>query len=191
MIARTRGEHDCRRARAWRPGQTAVTTPEPAADLASSEPALGTGVEVLVERSPGSPFHRRLWLAVAMLAAAALASALSPTGRASRPVAAAPPGTPRAGFDAYMAAAVDDPARVCRVRFSPRLAASYRHTSSGSCERYFADVTDTAVRIQRIVESHATAIVELRQAHGARYRWQAILSRHAGGWRAVGLTGGR
>ena len=90
-----------------------------------------------------------------------------------------------------MAAAVDDPARVCQVLFAPELAASYRHSAAGSCESYFSDVQDSAVRIQRIVQSDGTAVIELRQRRAPRYRWNVVLARHAGGWRAVALVGGR
>ena len=90
-----------------------------------------------------------------------------------------------------MAAAVDDPARVCHVLFAPELAASYRHSAAGSCESYFADVQDSAVQIERIVQSDGTAVIELRQRRAPRYRWNAVLARHAGGWRAVALVGGR
>jgi hypothetical protein len=126
----------------------------------------------------------------AVLAVIAIAAAAS-AGRQAHAITAASPRTPQAWFDAYMAAAVDDPARVCRVLFAPELASSYGHTPSGSCEHYFADVQDSAVRVQRIVQSDATAVVEVRQARAPRYRWNAILARHAGGWRAVAVVGGR
>ena len=90
-----------------------------------------------------------------------------------------------------MAAAVDDPARVCRVLFAPQLAAGYRQSAAGSCESYFADVQDSAVRIERIAQSNDTAVIELRQRRAPRYRWSAVLARHGGGWRAVALVGGR
>jgi hypothetical protein len=100
-------------------------------------------------------------------------------------------GTPRGWFDTYLASAVDDPRRVCRTLLSTQLAASYRRTPSGSCERYFADVQDTGVRIEQIVNARDTAVVKLRQTHPPRYRWDVILARQAGGWRAVAILDGR
>jgi hypothetical protein len=134
---------------------------------------------------------RRLLLLLAVLAVAAIAAASSAGRRAGSAPVAASAGTPRGWFDAYMAAAVDDPARVCRTLFSTQLAASYRRTPAGSCERYFANVQDTGVRIEKIVSARGTAVVELRQTHPPRYRWNTVLSRHAVGWRAVAILDGR
>jgi hypothetical protein len=101
------------------------------------------------------------------------------------------PLTPRAWFDAYLAAAVDDPGRVCRVLFAPELAAQYRHSSRHSCRGFFSDVQDTAVRIAQIVAADGSAVIELRQTHAPRYGWNVVLGRHDGGWQAVALVSGR
>jgi hypothetical protein len=88
-----------------------------------------------------------------------------------------------------MAAAVDDPARVCGTLFAPELAARYRHTKPGSCLAFFSDVQDSPVRIRRIVQSDGTAVIEARQTH-TRLAWSVVLARHDGGWRAVDLISG-
>jgi hypothetical protein len=133
----------------------------------------------------------RLLLVLAVLAVAAIAAASSAGRRTSSPPVGGSVSTPRGWFDAYLAAAVDDPDRVCPTLFSTQLAVSYRRTPSGSCERYFADVQDTGVRVQRIVSERGTAVVELRQTHSPRYGWNVILARQAGGWRAVAILDGR
>lgn len=192
MSARARGEHDWPRTTAWRPARPAAVRPAPSGPVGTTALCAEPGDDVDVEVIPRTSRSRRVWLAVAVLATAAIAIASSSPGE-SRGVAAraASPSTPRAWFDAYMAAAVDDPARVCHVLFAPQLAAGYRHSAAGSCESYFADVQDSAVHIQRIVQSHGTAVIELRQARAPRYRWDAVLARDAGGWRAVALVDGR
>ena len=192
MSARARGEHDWPRTTAWRPVRPAVSHPERSVPPSERELPAEPHDEADGDHPQRSARTRRMWLVLAMLAAAAIAIASSAPGRpAPSTTRAASPATPRAWFDAYMAAAVDDPARVCHVLFAPELAAGYRHSAAGSCESYFADVQDSAVRIQRIVQSDGTAVIELRQARAPRYRWNVVLARHAGGWRAVALVGGR
>lgn len=192
MSTRARGDHDWPRTTAWRPPRSTGSRPDLSERAGEDEVGGELHPEVGGNDMQWLPRRRRLWLAVAMLAAAAIAVAAAPSGRRAHPVArAAYPTTPRAWFDAYMAAAVDDPTRVCHVLFTPELVATYRDSSAGSCENYFADVQDSAVQIARIVQSHSTAVIELRQRRAPRYRWNAVLARIAGGWRAVALVGGR
>ena len=126
-----------------------------------------------------------VFVVVAALAAAGVASTRP---RTARP--AVYPPSPRAWFDAYMAAAVDDPARVCQTLFAPELAARYRHTRPGSCRAFFAGVQDSQVRIRRIVESGDVAVIEARQSRPPRAPWSVVLARQGGGWRAVDLVSG-
>jgi hypothetical protein len=143
--------------------------------------------------APAAPRgNRRGRLFLAVLAVAAVTAAVSATTRRASPTPlVADLTTPRAWFDDYLAAAVDDPARVCHVLLAPELAASYRHTTAGSCMRYFGDVQDSGVRIQRIVHSSGTAVIELRQSHPPVYRWSVVLGRHGAGWRAVAVISDR
>jgi hypothetical protein len=193
MSTRARGEHDWPRTTAWRPLRPAVSHPEPSIPPSDSEFCPEQGDEVDGTHPQHSSHTRRVWLAIAVIAAAAIAISSSSSPGRPGPLAtgAASAATPRAWFDAYMAAAVDDPAGVCHILFGPELAASYRHSAAGSCESYFADVQDSAVRIEQIVQSGGTAVIELRQARAPRYRWNAVLARHGGGWRAVVLVAGR
>jgi hypothetical protein len=160
---------------------------------AQPDPGVGgsTGQDLVADQPQRGIRVRRLLLVLAVLAVAGIAAASSAGRRAGSPPVAGSAGTPRRWFDAYMAAAVDDPGRVCRTLFTTQLAASYRRTPSGSCERYFADVQDTGVRIEQIVNARDTAVVELRQTHPPRYRWNAVLSHNARSWRAVAILDGR
>ena len=69
----------------------------------------------------------------------------------SQPPAARLPATPRAWLDAYEAAAIDQPSRVCSRLFTPALAAVYAHAAHTSCARYFKRVTSSSVTIRRIL----------------------------------------
>jgi len=188
MSARARGDHEFRRRRAWRP-VSALPSQGPKRNRPQKQMRTPAADPDEGQASQLSARARRTWLVIAIVAVAATATGYSSTmhrdGAHNPPVIY--PTTPREWFDAYMAAAVDDPARVCAVLFSPELAASYRHTSSGSCLRYFRDAQDTAVRIDRVVYADSTAVVEVRQVVAPRYRWTVVLSRHDGGWQAVTL----
>lgn len=60
------------------------------------------------------------------------------------------PVTPRAWFDAYEAAAIDNPGRVCSELFAPQLAGAYGKAVQGSCRGYFRRITSfSVVRSQR------------------------------------------
>ena len=120
----------------------------------------------------------------------------SVVGYLARPIPAAPrlspyPPTPRAWFDAYMAAAVDDSARVCSVLFTPGLAGTYSQTPQRSCQAYFRRGSDSAVQIVGIRVSGNTAVVRLRQRLAPRDDWAVVLDRLDGGWRAVDLLSQR
>lgn len=191
MSTRARGEHAGPRATTWRPLRPPISQPEPTAPPSDSRACPAPGDDVDVDQRPRPARSRRSWLAVAILAVAAIATAASSPSRPRQAATQGGPTTPRAWFDAYMAAAVDDPARVCHVLFAPELAGSYRHSAAGSCQRYFAEVQDSAVQIERIAQTNDTAVIELRQRRAPRYRWNAVLARRAGDWRAVALVGGR
>jgi hypothetical protein len=99
------------------------------------------------------------------------------------------PGTPRAWLDAYEAAAIDNPARVCSRLFAPALSQSYASTVRSSCTGYFRRITSFSVRVRRVFEDGATAVLELRQTVRPR-NWAVVLDHRRGGWQAVDLLAG-
>lgn len=99
------------------------------------------------------------------------------------------PNTPRQWFDAYEAAVVDDPARVCSELFAPELAAAYAATAHTTCNRRFGRITSTSVQVRRILEDGPTAVVEVRQRM-ERDAWGVVLDHRAGGWQAVDVVPG-
>ena len=99
------------------------------------------------------------------------------------------PATPRAWLDAYDAAAVDSPARVCSQLFSAELAGVYARAAHGSCERYFSNVYSRSLKILGVSRAGATAVLDLRETAG-HVEWAVVLDRGSSGWRAVALFGG-
>jgi hypothetical protein len=138
MRVRVRGEHQQPYMHRWRlkrPG-----APVRAGDGHVHKRETGRGADA---------GGRARWASRARLAASVILALLGAgaVGYWARPVPAARqpspyPPTPRAWFDAYMAAAVDDPGRVCTVLFSPGLAARYARTGQRSCLAYFQRVSD-------------------------------------------------
>jgi hypothetical protein len=179
MIVRIRGEHDARWGR-WRPTK--------ARESAAAPPRQT--VEV-VDRQTGAdaPRRRVLRSLVAIgvsLAVACLAGIwwLSPGAVGSQL-----PATPRAWLDAYEAAAIDNPSRVCTELFAPQLAQAYGKALHGSCTNYFEQITSFSVVVHQVLQDGGTAVLELRQT--ARPRdWAVVLNRQPGGWRAVDLLAG-
>jgi len=73
------------------------------------------------------------------------------------------PATPRTWLDAYEAAAIDKPSRVCLQLVAPDLASIYARAAHGSCSRYFERMTSSSVTVRRIARHGPTAVLELRQ----------------------------
>jgi hypothetical protein len=197
MSARIRGEHDTRGACRWRPS---ASREEPTAS-AQKKIAAGSGnglAPVGIAGRPGrgrSHGARRLlrWavvLAVAMLAAG-LAAGWSVAQLSPRPgsTPARLPVTPRAWLDAYEAAAIDNPGRVCTVLFAPALAHTYANAVHGSCRGYFQRITSFSVAVRRVLTDGGTAVLELRQTVSPR-DWAVVLDRRRTGWQAVDLLSG-
>jgi hypothetical protein len=196
MSTRIRGDHDTRWASRWRPN----ASKEPA--TSAEKLATGSGdelarAEIVGRRGRGrSHGDRRVrrWvvvLAVTVLAAGLAAgwslTQLSP-GPAS--VAARLPATPRAWLDAYEAAAIDNPPRVCTVLFAPALAQAYATAVHSSCRGYFTQITSFSVLVRRVLTDGGTAVLELRQAVRPK-DWAVVLDRRPGGWQAVDLLAGK
>jgi len=101
------------------------------------------------------------------------------------------PTTPRRWVDAYMAAAVDDPHRVCSQLLAPQLAAQFATATHGSsCTSYFTRVRSTSLQVRRIFEDEGAAVVELHQTI-EKTEWNVVLDHHGGDWRAIDLIPGR
>ncbi len=189
MISRARGEHDSPLTWPWRPQRPAprpASARQPRLDPAAHTPGQSFDAG---RRSSGRGRGRRI------IATVLAATALGAGGYAVRPWLAPAevraPSTPRAWFDAYMAAAVDDAPRVCGTVLSPQLAASYARRARGGCVGYFHTVDDTPVKIERVVELGATAVIELRQRRAPGSWSSVVLGRHGDGWQAVALISGR
>jgi hypothetical protein len=99
------------------------------------------------------------------------------------------PATPRAWLDAYEAAAVDNPSRVCSELFAPELAQAYGKALRSNCTSYFERITSFSVAVRRVLQAGATAVLELHQTVRPR-DWAVVLSRGPGGWQAVDLLPG-
>jgi len=188
MSTRARGDHDRAYLRRWRPKQPGAGPRRRADAHPPSAPPDQRLPDAVLEIGTPEPRTRSragrralIFVVVAALAGGGVAS----TRPHTTPSAADPP-SPRAWFDAYLAAAVDDPARVCRTLFASELAARYRHSRPGSCLAYFSEVQDSPVRIRRMIQSDGTAVIEVRQTD-PRLAWSVVLGRHDGGWRAVEL----
>jgi len=99
------------------------------------------------------------------------------------------PATPRAWLDAYEAAAIDNPGRVCSELFAPQLAQAYGNAVHSSCSSYFQRITSFSVVVRRVLQDGDTAVLELRQTVHPR-DWSVVLSRRRDGWQAVDLLTG-
>ena len=98
------------------------------------------------------------------------------------------PTTPRAWLNAYEAATVDNPAKVCSQLLSPQLAATYARHAHSSCRAWFGRITASSVAVRRVLEQGATAVLELRQTL-SHQNWSVVLDHRDGGWQAIDLLG--
>jgi hypothetical protein len=190
MIARLRGEHQDPWTR-WRPrparglGQTEQLD-------ARDEALVRAGPEPSALRARPSTWLHRVGAVARWLTWVALVSvayvAISWVVHQLTPQPVRLPATPRAWLDAYEAAALDNPSRVCSELFAPQLASAYAHGAPGGCRGYFGRVTSSSVTVRRTLEQGSTAVLELRQTLDHR-DWAVVLARHNGGWQAVDLLG--
>ncbi len=174
MSTRLRGEHDTRWSR-WRPSAPRAPVVSP------DRPHL--------QRSPRASSWRLPVAVVCAGAAIAVGGVAAGGGFASGPTRGLLPASPRAWLDAYEAAAVDNPSRVCSELFAPQLAAAYGKAMRGSCTSYFERITSFSVAVRGVLRDGDTAVLELRQTVRPR-DWTVVLSRRAGGWEAVDLLPG-
>jgi hypothetical protein len=175
MSARIRGEHATRWGR-WRPP-------------AARDPVAPARARPYSHRPAKALSWRH---AVALLAAGtaiAVSGVAAAGGLAPGPARRRLPASPRGWLDAYEAAAIDNPSRVCSELFSPQLAEAYGRAMRGSCASYFARITSFSVVVRRVLQDGYTAVLELRQTVRPR-DWAVVLSRQADGWQAVDLLPG-
>lgn len=180
MTARIRGEHDTRWG-SWRPGAARQPVAASSRLTATGPGRQRHGEGLLVRRMPWRLSAVGVLIAVVCVAAVGWFS----------PARAQPqlPTTPRAWLDAYEAAAIDNPARVCSVLFAPQLAKVYENTIDRSCEHYFRQITSFSITVRRLLRDGGTAVLELRQTVRPR-DWAVVLDRRPGGWQAVDLLAG-
>jgi len=192
MIARHRGD-EMREHSRWRPAILAsptVLSTEPApppdelaGELADDAPDLA--------QSPSRTFRRsRALIAIAALVIAAALASRQHTG--SAPAAIGLPTTPRAWIQAWTAASLDNPERVCGTLFSPALVAAFRSSTGHSCSSYYNLVKSTSFRIEHVLQDGPTAAVEAHQVSAPR-KWgyfTVLLSHVRGGWQAIDIVPG-
>ena len=180
MIARIRGEHDARWGR-WRPTKARETADAPARQTA---PVVDRQSGAERAAAPGPVVELAIGVSVTVGCLTAIWW-LSPS-----PARSQLPATPRAWLDAYEAAAIDNPSRVCSELFAPQLAQAYGKALHGSCTSYFKQITSFSVVVRRVLQDGGTAVLELRQTVRPR-DWAVVLNRQPGGWRAVDLLAGK
>jgi hypothetical protein len=185
MIARRRGEHDS--TSRWRPitgRQLANAVPKHSSPDGATLAPQGLGP------LRGSARRANRWLLALCAAAGAYAAATWGLARLTdTPAHPRLPPTPRAWLDAYEAAAIDNPDRVCTDLFAPQLARAYGKAIHGTCRTYFRRITSFSVVVRRVFRDGSTALLELHQTvHPAN--WAVVLSRGPDGWQAVDLVPG-
>jgi len=209
MIARRRGAHHGQER--WQPRSTTVATPKPSASATKSTPLPARAADVehiaapaaFAEFVAASAAHttserstqRRRSRARTTLLMLAVAIGLFAVSTAqqiagARRDAARLPATPGQWVDAYQAAAIDNPSRVCTQLLSPQLAAAYAAAAHGGCTTYFARIRSTSLRVRRVLRNGSTAVVELRQTI-EKTDWNVVLDQRGTGWQAVDLVPGR
>jgi hypothetical protein len=155
----------------WRPGSAAVTGPR-------RQPPPSTRKRF---------FGRRLAAAIAgVIAVVVIAVGLLMT---RGPAPSSLPRTPVAWVDAFSAAVARDPGRVCSQLVSGSFRAALERDVHRSCSGYYSEVRVLSVRILRVLQSGATAALEVRYWPRGGYT-TFVLDRQDGGWRAVAIVPG-
>ena len=175
MSARIRGEHATGRGR-WRPP-------------AARDPVAPARARPYTHRPAKALSWRHAVALLVAAAAIAVGGVAAAGGLAPGPAQLRLPASPRAWLDAYEAAAIDNPSRVCSELFAPALAETYATAMHGSCTRYFEQITSFSVVVRRVLEDRGTAVLELRQSVRPR-DWAVVISRGPAGWQAVDLLPG-
>ena len=187
MSTRIRGEHNTDWGR-WRPRARHGGATATAGSLASpNQPTR----QAVAGWERGRATRRLVIGSVGILAAVAIIAVSVATSSvlSSAPAADSLPATPRAWLDAYEAAAIDNPSRVCSRLFAPQLAVAYGTAVHGSCTAYFRRITSFSLVVRRVLEDGGTAVLELRQTVRPQ-AWAVVLSHRPAGWQAVDLLPG-
>ena len=110
--------------------------------------------------------------------------------RAGGAAVAALPATPRAWLEAFSAdIATGSGEEVCSRLLSPTFTSELEREVRRSCASYYGNAQALAVRVLRILESGATAAVEVRYWPRGGYS-TFVLDRKAAGWQAVAIVPG-
>jgi hypothetical protein len=155
----------------WRPGSAAVTAPR-------RQPPRS---------APKRFFRRRCAAAIAgVIAVVVIAAGLLMT---RGPGPSSLPGTPVAWLDAFSAAVARDPATVCSQLVSGTFRTALERDVHRSCAGYYSGARVLSIRILRVLQSGATAALEVRYWPRGGYT-TFVLDRQDGGWRAVAIVPG-
>jgi len=144
-----------------------------------------TGPRIEPAPSPPKRSHGRWAAVVVAIASVAIAGLLITRG----PSALRLPGTPVAWLDSFSAAVARDPGKVCSQLVSPAFRAAHERDLHQSCTGYYARVHVLSIRILRVLQSSATAALEVRYWPRGGYT-TSVLGRQGGGWQAVAIVPG-
>ena len=109
--------------------------------------------------------------------------------RAGGPAAAALPATPRAWLEAFSADVATGSGEVCSRLLSPTFTSELEHEVHRSCASYYGNAQVLSLRVLRILESGATAAIEVRYWPRGGYS-TFVLDRGTRGWQAVAIVPG-
>ena len=140
-------------------------------------------------RARGRHASRAGWLAAfaALLAGLAIALVLLPVGSGS--AGQTLPATPRAWLEAFSADVATGSGDVCSRLLSPTFRSELGREVHRSCASYYGNAQVLSLRVLRILESGATAAVEVR--HWPRGGYSTfVLDHQAAGWLAVAIVPG-
>jgi hypothetical protein len=99
------------------------------------------------------------------------------------------PATPRAWLGAFSADVALGGSEVCSRLLSPAFTAELEREVHRSCTSYYSGVQALSVRVLRVIESGATAAVEVRYWPRGGYS-TFVLDHGSRGWQAVAIVPG-
>ena len=145
-----------------------------------------TSVGMAATREPRG--RRAAWLASFATLLAGLAVALVLRHADGRP-AVALPATPRAWLEAFSADIATGSGEVCSRLLSSTFASELEREVHRSCASYYGNAQVLSLRVLRILESGATAAIEVRYWPRGGYS-TFVLDRGTRGWQAVAIVPG-
>jgi hypothetical protein len=108
---------------------------------------------------------------------------------AGRSISPSLPATPSAWLDAFSAGVARDSPEVCSELLSPALRSAIQREAHETCATYYSHARVLSIRVLRILESGATAALEIRYWPRGGYS-TFVLDREHAGWRAVAIVPG-